>query len=268
MILETEDTLLLHSQNSQFGTRIMLSSTSLSGRIHSVETCGTVDGPGVRFVVFMQGCPLRCLYCHNPDCRRLDDGKIVTVEQLIEEIKSYRSYLRRGGVTVSGGEPLMQPDFVEELLRRCQKEGFHTTLDTSGYVLATSKSLLNYTDLVLLDIKSFDPQIYTKVTSVSIAPTLDFARYLNEIHKPTWIRFVLVPELTDASHNVEGLADFIATLDNVEKVEVLPFHKMGEYKWEQLGYPYQLKATQIPTPELIEQTLNIFRSRGLLAVAS
>ena len=245
----------------------MPTSTSISGRIHSVETCGTVDGPGIRFVVFMQGCPLRCLYCHNPDCRQLDEGKPVTVDQLMQEIKSYKSYLRKGGVTVSGGEPLMQPDFVEELLRRCQQEGIHTALDTSGYVLATSKSVLKYADLVLLDIKSFDPQIYTNVTSISIVPTLNFARYLNEIHKPTWIRFVLVPGLTDAPHNIESLADFIATLSNVEKVEVLPFHKMGEYKWEQLRYPYQLQETQPPTPELIEQTLTIFRNRGIVVVA-
>lgn len=243
----------------------MITSTPVTGRIHSVETCGTVDGPGIRFVVFTQGCPLRCLYCHNPDCRRLDDGKTVTVDELVKEIKSYKSYLRHGGVTVSGGEPLLQPEFVEELLRRCQKEGIHTALDTSGYVLSTSKDLLKYVDLVLLDIKSFDPQLYMDVTHTSIVPTLQFARYLHEIRKPTWIRFVLVPGLTDAPHNVEGLADFVATLRNVEKVEILPFHKLGDYKWEQLGYPYQLKETQPPTPELIEQTLNIFRSRGINA---
>lgn len=244
----------------------MITSIPVTGRIHSIETCGTVDGPGVRFVVFMQGCPLRCLYCHNPDCRQLGEGKQVTVDALIQEIKTYKSYLRNGGVTVSGGEPLLQPDFVEELLHRCQREGIHTALDTSGYVLATSKNLLKYTDLVLLDIKSFDPKIYTEVTHTSIVPTLHFARYLHEIHKPTWIRFVLVPGLTDAPHNVEGLADFMATLSNVEKVEILPFHKMGEYKWEQLSYPYRLKETQPPTPELVEQTLNIFRSRGVNAV--
>jgi pyruvate formate lyase activating enzyme len=245
----------------------MLASTPISGRIHSVETCGTVDGPGVRFVVFMQGCPLRCLYCHNPDCRVMDEGNLVTVDELIEEIKSYKSYLRHGGVTVSGGEPLMQPEFVAALLHRCKQEGIHTALDTSGYISEPPVSLLEQVDLVLLDIKSFDPEIYTHVTHVSITPTLNFARYLDDIHKPVWIRFVLVPGLTDASYNVEGLADLVATLSNVERVEVLPFHKMGEYKWEQLGYEYELKETQPPTPELIEQTLNIFRSRGVEAIA-
>lgn len=245
----------------------MLASPSLSGRIHSIETCGTVDGPGVRVVVFMQGCPLRCLYCHNPDCRTVDGGKQVTVDELIEEIKKYKSYIRRGGVTFSGGEPLLQPEFVEALARRCQQEGIHTALDTSGYVSTPPASLLNHVDLVLLDIKSFDPAIYTHLTSLSLAPTLNFARYLDSIHKPTWIRFVLVPGLTDAPHNVAGLAEFIATLSNVERVEVLPFHKMGEYKWEQMGYAYQLKDTPPPTPELIEQTLDIFRSRGISAIA-
>lgn len=237
-----------------------------SGRIHSVETCGTVDGPGIRFVIFTQGCPLRCLYCHNPDCRHIESGKTVTVEELIGEIRNYKSYFRfsGGGVTVTGGEPLMQPEFVREIFQACHGEEIHTALDTSGYVnLEVAKPVLDHTDLVLLDIKSFDPTIYKKVTNVSLEPTLNFARYLNEINKPTWIRFVLVPHLTDPIHNVQGLADFIAPFKNVEKVEVLPFHKMGEYKWEQLGYDYQLKQTEPPSLELIESVRNIFRERGL-----
>lgn len=235
-----------------------------TGRIHSVETCGTVDGPGLRFVIFTQGCPLRCLYCHNPDCQSTHDGRDTTVDELINEIKKYKSYIRNGGVTVSGGEPLMQPDFVREIFRRCKQEGLHTALDTSGYTpLESAKPVLEYTDLVLLDLKSFDPDTYTKVTSVAIAPTLNFARYLDQIHKPTWVRFVLVPGLSDKPRNVEGIANFVATLSNVEKVEVLPFHKMGEYKWEELGYQYQLKNTHPPSPELVQQTLEIFRSRGL-----
>ncbi|MBD2461463.1 pyruvate formate lyase-activating protein [Oscillatoria sp. FACHB-1407] len=238
-----------------------------TGRIHSIETCGTVDGPGLRFVVFTQGCPLRCLYCHNPDCRHPSDGKEATVDDLMHEIQAYASYIQfPGGVTVSGGEPLMQPEFVRELLKRCKESGFHTALDTSGYTdLEAAKPVLEYVDLVLLDIKSFDPDLYTTVTHVSIEPTLKFARYLNEIHKPAWIRFVLVPGLTDPTPNVEGLADFVATLKNVEKVEILPFHKMGEYKWEQLGYDYQLKDTQPPTSEVVDQTIHIFESRGLKA---
>lgn len=237
-----------------------------TGVIHSVETCGTVDGPGVRFVVFTQGCPLRCLYCHNPDCRYIEDGKQASVDELISEIEKYQSYFKfsGGGVTVSGGEPLMQPEFVEAIFYRCHQLGIHTALDTSGYVnVDIAKPVLEYTDLVLLDIKSFDPKVYQKVTSVSIEPTLNFARYLNEIHKPTWIRFVLVPNLTDDMDNVTGLAQFIAQFNNIERVEVLPFHKMGEYKWQQLGYDYQLRETPPPSDELVAKVINIFKSYNL-----
>lgn len=236
------------------------------GRIHSLESCGTVDGPGIRFVIFTQGCPLRCLYCHNPDCRHIEEGKEVTVDELIAEVQKYRSYMRfsGGGVTVTGGEPLMQPEFVREIFRHCKELGIHTALDTSGYVnLNVAKPVLDYVDLVLLDIKSFDPKIYVKVTNVSLEPTLKFAKYLSEIKKPTWIRFVLVPNLTDPIHNIEELAKFVSSLDNVEKVEVLPFHQMGAYKWEQLGYDYQLKDTQPPTPELVNQAIAIFQGYAL-----
>jgi pyruvate formate lyase activating enzyme len=155
---------------------------------------------------------------------------------------------------------LMQPYFVREILRRCQELGIHTALDTSGYAqLQTSEEVVDFADLVLLDIKSFDPEIYTKVTNVSIEPTLKLARYLSDIGKPVWIRFVLVPNLTDAPHNVAGLADFVSTLNNVQRVEVLPFHKMGEYKWEQLGYDYTLKQTPVPSPEQIQQVVDVFK---------
>ena len=242
---------------------------NVTGKIHSIETCGTVDGPGIRFVIFTQGCPLRCLYCHNPDCRSITDGKQVTVDELIEDIQKYKSYMRfsGGGVTVSGGEPLMQPEFVREIFKRCQKLGIHTALDTSGYVeLEAAKPVLEYADLVMLDIKSFNPETYFKVTHVAIQPTLNLAKYLSEIKKPTWIRFVLVPNLTDDPANVEGLANFIADLGNIEKVEVLPFHKMGEYKWEQLGFDYQLKDTQPPSAEVVQRTVDIFKQHGLRVV--
>lgn len=244
-------------------------STSVFGYIHSIETCGTVDGPGIRFIIFTSGCPLRCLYCSNPDCRYLENGKKVSVDELIEEIQKYKSYMNSsgGGVTISGGEALFQPHFVTEIFKRCRALGIHTALDTSGYCeLKVAKPVLEFTDLVLLDIKSFDPATYRKITSVEIEPTLILARYLSEINKPTWIRFVLVPGLSSDPHNVEGLADFVASLKNIEKLEVLPFHKMGEYKWENLGYDYQLKDTESPTPELIQQTLEIFRSRGIKAL--
>ncbi|PNW65204.1 UNVERIFIED_CONTAM: pyruvate formate-lyase 1-activating enzyme [Euhalothece sp. KZN 001] len=240
--------------------------TETKGRIHSIESCGTVDGPGIRFVIFTQGCPLRCLYCHNPDCRHIEDGKEATIEELITEIQKYRSYMRfsGGGVTVTGGEPLMQPEFVTEIFKQCQALGIHTALDTSGYVpIAAAKPVLDYTDLVLLDIKSYKPDIYRTVTSVSVEPTLNFARYLSEIKQPTWVRFVLVPNLTDSVENIKELAAFVASLQNVEKLEVLPFHQMGTYKWEKLGYDYQLKETKPPSPDLIASTINIFQSYGI-----
>ena len=242
------------------------SQSKTRGRIHSIETCGTVDGPGIRYVIFTQGCPLRCLYCHNPDCRTPHDGKEVTVDELIADIQKYRSYMEfsGGGVTITGGEPLMQPEFVLEIFRRCQDLGIHTALDTSGYVkLSTAKPILDYVDLVLLDIKSFAPEIYQQVTSVPLKPTLDFARYLSEIHKPVWIRFVLVPDLTDPPHNIRSLADFVADLNNVERVEILPFHKMGEYKWEQLGYEYLLQDTPPAPLELVETAQKIFQEYGI-----
>jgi pyruvate formate lyase activating enzyme len=188
---------------------------------------------------------------------------------LIDEIRKCKSYIRKGGVTVSGGEPLMQPEFTREIFARCHQLGFHTALDTSGYcTLEVAKPVLEETDLVLLDIKSYIPELYYKVTNVSIEPTLAMARYLSDIGKPVWIRFVLVPHLTDNKDNTNQLADFIATLKNVERLEVLPFHKMGEYKWEQLGLPYSLKDTPPASPELVQQTVEIFRDRGINALGA
>lgn len=241
----------------------------VEGHIHSFESCGTVDGPGIRFVVFTTGCPLRCQYCSNPDCRHVEDGRRVTADAVVAEIKKYTTYMRTsgGGVTITGGEPLYQPHFVAEVFRQCKALGIHTALDTSGYAdLFIAKAVLPYVDLVLLDIKSFIPETFEKVTGVEIDRTLALARYLNEIGKPAWVRFVLVPGLSSDRANIEGLADFLASMTNVERVEVLPFHKMGEYKWEQLGYEYQLKDTQPPPPEMVQETLEIFRSRGLKAV--
>jgi len=239
---------------------------SITGRIHSIETCGTVDGPGIRFVVFTQGCPLRCQYCHNPDTWNIAHGEETTVEKLIKEIEKYKSYMKfsGGGVTLTGGEPLMQPKFTAELFRQCKERGIHTALDTSGYIpLEHAKEVLEYTDLVLLDIKSFDPNIYKDLTGVSNEPTLKLAKYLSDINKPMWVRFVLVPNLTDDPENIEGLASFLSTLNNIEKVELLPFHKMGEYKWEQLGYPYRLKNTPPPSEESIKNAKAIFERYGL-----
>ncbi|TVQ58949.1 MAG: pyruvate formate lyase-activating protein [Spirulina sp. DLM2.Bin59] len=240
------------------------SSPLASGRIHSIDTCGTVDGPGVRFVVFTQGCPLRCLYCHNPDCQAIDAGTVVTVDQIMAQIERTKNYIRNGGVTVSGGEPLMQPGFVAAIFDRCHRLGLHTALDTSGYVMPkVAEPVLNHTDLVLLDIKSYDPDLFRQVTAVSIQPTINFARHLAEIAKPTWVRFVLVPGLTDLEENVIGLAEFVSSLNNVERVEILPFHKMGEYKWQQLGLPYVLGDTPPPTPALMAAVSQIFKAKGV-----
>ncbi len=247
------------------------SSNQCVGRIHSLDSLGTLDGPGIRLVVFMQGCNLRCLYCHNPDCQDRDGGVEVTVDELMEEINKYRSYLSfsGGGVTVSGGEPFLQYKFVREVFRNCKKHGLHTTLDTSGFVkLNAAKSVLNFVDLVLLDIKSFNPKIYQSVTKASIEPTLKFAEHLKTINKPTWIRFVLVPHLTDSPENVESLAQFVSKLHNVELVEVLPFHKMGEYKWEQLGYEYKLKNTSPPSLEKLQAVIDVFKQYGLKVLQS
>ena len=242
---------------------------SVDGYIHSVETLGTVDGPGVRYVIFTQGCPLRCLYCHNPDSFKMKKGRLVSSASLLAEIENTADFLRRakGGVTLTGGEPLVQPKFMASIFRGCKEMGLHTALDTTGHLgsKATDKMLADI-DLVMLDIKSFDPDIYRRVTGAELQPTLDFARRLEQMGKKMWVRFVLVPGLTDDPANVEGLADFVASLKMVERVEVVPFHKMGEFKWEALGLKYQLGDTLPPTPESIRHVQYAFSSRGLEVV--
>lgn len=236
------------------------------GRIHSIESCGTVDGPGIRFVVFMQGCPLRCEYCHNPDSWNPKDGKEITVDEVISEATKYKSYMRysNGGITISGGEPLMQPDFVKELLTRCKDENIHTVVDTSGYMkLDYVKDLINSTDLVLLDIKSYNDNVCTKLTGVSNKNTLELANYLSRINKPTWIRYVLVPGITDDMKDIEELAKFLSSMNNIEKVQILPFHKMGEYKWKELGFKYKLENVQPPSDEIIAETNKVFDKYGI-----
>ena len=239
------------------------------GYIHSVDTGGTVDGPGLRYVVFTTGCPLRCLYCHNPDCMHLKNGQVVRADELLADIARYVPYLKRGqgGLTVSGGEPLVQPAFAHALLRGAKALGLHTALDTSGFLGAhASDALLADVDLVLLDIKAFAPDTYRRLTGVALQPTLDFARRLASHGRPMWVRYVLVPGLTDTPAEIEDLAAFAAGLGTVERVEVLPFHKMGEWKWEQLDMPYQLKDTPPPTAELEQRTRAAFEHRGLTVV--
>ena len=242
---------------------------AVDGYVHSVETAGTLDGPGVRFVVFLAGCRLACAYCHNPDCQQISNGKRVASTDLLREIAGYKPYLvhTHGGVTISGGDPLMQPAFTEAVLRGCKAIGLHTALDTSGFPSAhVPESLLAATDLVLLDIKSGLPGLYQRVTGVPLQPTLDFARRLSDRALPAWIRFVLVPGLTDGEDNIRAVARIVAALSNVERVEVLPFHKMGEHKWDDLGKDYTLKDTSPPTAEQTERARAIFREHGIAAV--
>lgn len=239
------------------------------GYIHSVVTGGAVDGPGLRFVVFLSGCRLRCLYCHNPDSWNMHDGAKTVAGDLVKEIAGYKTFLQRngGGVTLSGGEPLAQPEFVTALFQGCKAEGFHTALDTSGFLgVNATEALLEATDLVLLDIKSFDPENYVRVTGGDLAPTLRFAERLADIGKKTWLRYVLVEGLTDDFNSIEALAAYAKGLGNVERVEVLPFHKMGEPKWEALNYSYKLKDTPPTSPELAAKVRGIFFAHGLIAV--
>lgn len=243
---------------------------STTGKIHSIETCGTVDGPGIRFVIFMQGCPLRCKYCHNPDTWKLGDGEETTVEDLMTQIKKYKSYMKfsGGGVTVTGGEPLLQASFVLELMKRCKEEGIHTALDTSGYIFNdTTKEVLDYTDLVLLDIKCHDSIQYKHITGVNLEPTLKFMDYLGSKNKPVWVRYVLVPGLSDKDEYLENLGSYLSNFQHIDRVELLPFHKMGEYKWEELGLTYELTDTKEPTAEAMEHATELLKNYNLNVVS-
>jgi len=237
------------------------------GKIHSVETCGAVDGPGIRFVVFLQGCPARCLYCHNPDTWNLKDGKDISVETLVQEVVKYRSYMKcsGGGITVTGGEPLMQPDFVMELFQACHAEGIHTALDTSGLLnWALHKAVFDYTDLVLLDVKCLDPNTHKTLTGLENRGALRLLAYLGEINKPVWVRHVLVPGITLDEDLLRKTAAHLAPFKNIEKVELLPLHKMGEYKWDELGLDFPLKDTPIPTAKEVARARSIFEAAGLV----
>lgn len=239
---------------------------AIRGWVHSTETGGAVDGPGIRFVLFLAGCLLRCQYCHNPDTWHMHQGTPTTSREVLDEIAGYASFLQRarGGVTLSGGEPLVQPDFTAAILRGCKEMGLHTALDTAGFLgLHADDYLIADVDLVLLDIKAFSEATYRDLTGVALAPTLAFAERLAAMNKPVWLRYVLVPGLTDRFDEIEGLAAFAAGLGNVARVDVLPFHKMGEFKWKMSGVPYRLTDTPSPSPELVEKTRAVFRAAGL-----
>lgn len=235
------------------------------GRVHSLESFGTVDGPGIRFVIFMQGCPLRCQFCHNPDTWDVNKGTEYTPEQLTKEILKYKSYMdfSGGGVTFTGGEPLLQAEFILEVCRQLKPHNISVAIDTSGFVFHDkAKEVLDYADIVLLDIKNYDPRVYQKVTGVPLSPTLKFLDYLKEKKINTWVRYVLVPGLTDNLQGIRGLSDHLRGFDNVSRIELLGFHKMGEYKWKELGLDYQLTETKEPGKELIDAVKEILGESG------
>ena len=237
----------------------------MKGYIHSYESFGTKDGPGIRFVLFVQGCPLRCLYCHNVDTWNVKDRKKeLEPEEVFQEIYKVRGFIKTGGVTISGGEPLTQPDFIREVFRLCKENGIHTALDTSGYIFTErTKKVLEMVDLVLLDIKHIDPEKYKILTSVNLAPTLKFAEYLQEINKPVWLRYVLVPGYSDDIEDLHKWAQYCSKFTNVQRVDILPFHQMGTPKWEMMKKTYVLKDNPTPTREQVMRAEDIFRSYGL-----
>ncbi len=236
------------------------------GSVHSWELVTAVDGPGTRLTVFLSGCPLRCLYCHNADTFFTNKGEPVLLADLVKRIRRYRGVFRAtgGGLTLSGGEPLFQAKFAGNVLRAAKELGVHTAIDTSGFLGSyATDELLADVDLVLLDIKSGLPDVYERATGRALQPTVDFARRLAELEKEVWVRFVLVPGLTDSEENVEALARIVAPLENVSRLEVLPFHQMGRDKWEALGLAYQLEDTQPPSNELLERVRGQFRAHGI-----
>ena len=238
------------------------------GYVHSYETSSRYDGPGLRAVLFVSGCLLRCTYCHNPDTWHLKDGTYVSAQQVIDRLGQFASALRAldGGLTISGGEVMVQLAFTKRILAGAKKLGLNTAIETSGFLGdRVDDSYLSVLDLVLLDIKSSNPETYKAVTGRDLAPTLRFAERLAKINKPVWVRFTLVPGLTDDPANVEGIAKFVAPMKNVEWVEVQPFHKMGEFKWKAMNLEYKLANTESPTPELTKRVIEQFRAAGCRA---
>ncbi len=240
---------------------------NVTGYLHSVETAGALDGPGIRRVLFLNGCPLNCVYCHNPDTRKFKGGTKTDAFTELRAIARQKEMLlsMKGGVTLSGGEPLWQPAFVKAIFEGSKMMGLHTALDTSGFLgKKADDELLSFTDLVLLDIKHFDPDAYKRVTGVDLQPTLDFAERLSALKKPVWMRFVLVPGYTDDMDSISRMAAYAKDLGNVERVEVLPFHKMGEYKWEAMEMDYALFDIPEPEPDLVTRAKSRFEDEGMV----
>ncbi|RIX50485.1 pyruvate formate lyase-activating protein [Paenibacillus nanensis] len=241
----------------------------MKGRIHSIDTFGTVDGPGIRFVLFMQGCALQCQFCHNPDTWDTTAGRQVTVDEILKEIEPYLPYYQGsgGGITVTGGEPTLQAPFVAQLFKACkEKFGLHTALDSSGFCDPTHiGELMDDTDLVLLDLKQLNKERHVKLTSRPNDRILHFAKWLSERGKPAWIRHVLIPGVTDHAEDLALLGDFIGRLSHVTKFELLPYHRMGVYKWQQLGKAYPLDGVETPTEKEIERAKSLIEAARLRA---
>ena len=230
------------------------------GHIHSTESFGAADGPGVRFIVFMQGCHMRCRYCHNPDTWKMDGGDEVTADEILKRALRFKPYWGKdGGITISGGDPLLQIDFVIELFKKAKELGINTCIDTAGNPFTKEEpffskfeELMKYTDLLLLDLKEINPTRHKDLTGFDNSNIIEMAKYLSEINKPVWIRHVLVPEHSDFDEDLDALGDFIDTLSNVDRVEILPYHTLGKFKWENLGIPYTLESISPPSAERIE----------------
>ncbi|GKU78849.1 pyruvate formate-lyase-activating protein [Paenibacillus sp. L3-i20] len=242
----------------------------MKGRIHSMETFGTVDGPGIRFVLFMQGCALQCRFCHNPDTWDTTVGQQVTVEDILHEIEPYLPYYRGsgGGITVTGGEPSLQAPFVAQLFKACKEQfGLRTALDSSGFCDPThAAELIDHTDLVLLDLKQMNKDKHKWLTSQPNDRILTFAKWLSERNKPVWIRHVLIPGITDHNEDLIALGQFMGELSNIEHFELLPYHRMGVYKWQQLGLPYVLEGVPTPTDREVERARNTIETARNLAM--
>lgn len=237
----------------------------LIGRFHSKETFGTVDGPGIRYVAFMQGCGLRCRYCHNPDTWLGDNfSYTMTVDEFVSDVKDYKNFIRTGGVTFSGGEPLLQADFVLAAIRKLKEEGIGVALDTCGFFpLEKAKDALREAELVMLDIKAIDPDMCASITGQTNESAFKALRYLEEIGQRVWVRHVLLPGFTLNETELRKLADFLKDFKCIECVELLPFHKMGEFKWEQLNLSYSLKGVASPAAEEVEKAKRIFTEAGI-----
>ena len=242
--------------------------TGEMGFVHSFTTGSTLDGPGVRLVAWLSGCQFRCLYCHNPDTWTMTNGIPVTLEKARQQLAKYRQGLKamKGGLTISGGEPLMQHRFVVKLFGAAKEMGIHTALDTNGYLGGhLSDRELEKIDLVLLDIKAWDAERHLQLVGRDVGPVMNFARRLASGKRPAWIRFVLVPGLTDEPEEIARIAEFAASLGNIERVDVLPFHQMGGFKWKQLGIKYELENVEPPSAAAVERACAQFRAAGLKA---